>query len=304
MLIPDETDRNQHSNFPSVVWAIDRDLVCVGGRFGDFVCLVHGDKGILVLIVLSPAKTLDFESPLPTRKHSVPAMVGESEQLIEVLATKTPAQIAKLMNLSDKLADLNVERYRTWEPTFTPDQARPAVLAFKGDVYMGMEIERYGERDFTQAQKSLRILSGLHGLLRPLDLIHPYRLEMGTDLKNPRGKNLYEFWGDRITDAINADLADHKPKVLVNLASQEYFGAVQPARVDGRIVSPVFLDEKNGKQKIISFFAKRARGSMASWLILNRVKSLKGLTEFDGMGYAYDPELSTENSPTFTRGEQ
>ncbi len=257
-----------------------------------------------MLLVLSPAKTLDYESPLPTRKHSLPEMVGDSAELIEVLAKKSPDAIGKLMGLSPNLSELNFERYKDWTPEFTPANARPAMLAFKGDVYMGMEVENYTERDFTHAQKTVRILSGLHGVLRPLDLIQPYRLEMGTDLKNPRGKNLYEFWGSQVTDRLNDDLAERNSKVLVNLASKEYFGVVKPKDLNVPIVSPVFLDEKNGKQKIISFFAKRARGSMASWIVHNRVKSAKALTGFDGMGYSYNASLSTPETPTFTRPEQ
>ena len=256
-----------------------------------------------MLIVLSPAKTLDFESKLPTRKTSTPVMVGDSAELIDVLVAKSPHDVASLMSLSSELAELNVERYQNWEPEFTTSNARPAVLAFKGDVYIGMDVSRYSERDFTHAQKTVRILSGLHGVLRPLDLIQPYRLEMGTKLKNSRGRNLYEFWGDKVTDALNADLAERATKVLVNLASNEYFGVVQPERLNASIVSPAFLDEKNGQFKIISFFAKKARGAMASWLVLNRVKTVKGITQFDELGYYYDSQRSTPRRPVFLRPE-
>ncbi|MEE9415918.1 MAG: peroxide stress protein YaaA [Acidimicrobiales bacterium] len=254
-----------------------------------------------MLIVLSPAKTLDFESPLPTRKHSLPDMVDESKTLVGVLAKKSPDELGSLMSLSSNLAELNFERFQDWSSSFDTKNARPAVLAFKGDVYMGMDVGRFSERDFSHAQKTIRILSGLHGVLRPLDLMQPYRLEMGTDLINPRGKNLYQFWGDRVTDRLNTDLSARSSKLLVNLASKEYFGVVQPDRLDARIVSPVFLDEKNGNYKIISFFAKKARGSMASWLVMNRAKSAKSITEFDGMGYRYDPDRSTSSEPTFIR---
>jgi cytoplasmic iron level regulating protein YaaA (DUF328/UPF0246 family) len=256
-----------------------------------------------VLIVLSPAKTLDYESKLPTKKFSVPTMTHDSAELIEVLVTKSPDDIAAMMHLSPALAELNVERYQNWEPEFTSENSRPALLAFKGDVYVGMDLARFGERDFTAAQKRIRILSGLYGVLRPLDLMQPYRLEMGTDLKNPRGKNLYEFWGDKVTDSLNADLAESNSKALVNLASNEYFGAVQPRRVETRIVSPVFLDEKNGNYKIIRFFAKKARGAMASWLVLNRVNSVRAIKEFDAVGYRYDAERSTADKPVFIRPE-
>jgi len=257
-----------------------------------------------VLTVLSPAKTLDYESPLATRKHSTPRMLDRSAELVRVLAARTPEEIGELMQLSPKLAELNFERFQEWSSEMRPDQARAAILAFKGDVYMGMAPENFSERDFTHAQKRLRILSGLHGVLRPLDLIHPYRLEMGSRLENPRGMNLYEFWGNQVTDLLNEDLAKLKPNVLVNLASQEYFGVIQPERLDARIVSPVFLDEKNGKYKVISFFAKRARGAMASWMVTDRVTTAKALTEFTGMGYSYDPERSTADAPTFVRAEQ
>lgn len=256
-----------------------------------------------MLIVLSPAKTLDYESPLPTKKHSTPALMAESKKLVGVLAGKSPDDLANMMSLSPKLAELNFERFQEWNPAFTPKNARPAVLAFKGDVYMGMEPETFSERDFTHAQKTIRILSGLHGVLRPLDLMQPYRLEMGTGLKNPRGKNLYDFWGDRIAKQLNDDLAARKSNLLVNLASIEYFSAVDTSTLDARVIAPKFLDEKNGNYKIISFFAKRARGAMAGWAVRNRVKSAKGLQAFDGMGYAFDPERSTPDQPTFIRAE-
>lgn len=256
-----------------------------------------------MLTVLSPAKTLDFESPLLTQKHSQPSMVAESAKLVKVLAGKSPDEIGELMSLSPKLAELNFERFQEWTTTFEPGSARPAVLAFKGDVYMGMEIDSFNERDFTAAQKSVRILSGLYGVLRPLDLIHPYRLEMGSRLGTDRGGNLYQFWGDQITDALNAEFEQRSPKVLVNLASQEYFSAVQPERLEARIIAPVFLDEKNGNYKIISFFAKRARGAMAAWMVQNRIKSAAALTGFDRMGYRFDPERSSPDAPTFIRPE-
>ena len=254
-----------------------------------------------MLIVLSPAKRLDFESKLPTRKHSLPTMVSESAEIVDVLVEKSPDDIAALMDLSMSLAELNTERYQDWEPRFNRQNSRPALMAFKGDVYVGMDIARYGERDFTHAQKTLRILSGLHGVLRPLDLIQPYRLEMGTSLRTGRGKNLYEFWGEKITDSLNSDLDERSSNVLVNLASVEYFGAVQPERIEARIISPMFLDEVNGRFKIVSFHAKRARGAMASWLILNRVKSVRAIKDFDGLGYHFDPERSEPDRPAFVR---
>jgi len=255
-----------------------------------------------VLILLSPAKRLDFETPLLTRKSSTPSMIDQSSELIDVLVTKSPDDVASLMSLSRDLAELNVERYQNWEPEFTKQNARPALLAFCGDVYVGMDVARYGERDFTHAQKTVRILSGLHGVLRPLDLIQPYRLEMGTKLATDRGRNLYDFWGPRVTDRLNDDIAERGSKLVVNLASNEYFGVVQPERVNARIITPTFLDENaKGEFRIVSFFAKKARGAMASWLVLNRVKSAKGLTEFDDLGYRYDPHRSTPQGPVFVR---
>ena len=256
-----------------------------------------------MLIVISPAKTLDFDSASVTEKHSKPDFLRYSEQLIDVMRDKSPDEISSLMGISSKLADLNYQRYADWHTPFTPANAKQAILAFKGDVYMGLEVGAYSERDFDFAQKHLRILSGLYGLLRPLDLIQPYRLEMGTSVSNPKGKDLYEFWGKRLTNALNCELGHEKPKVLVNLASQEYWGAIQADAIDARIVTPNFKDWKNGKYKFISFHAKKARGMMAKYLIKNRVKSVKQAQAFDAAGYAFNPELSDGDDWIFTRRE-
>jgi cytoplasmic iron level regulating protein YaaA (DUF328/UPF0246 family) len=257
-----------------------------------------------MLILLSPAKSLDYESPLATKKSSVPRLVEESERLVDIMRHKSPAELAEMMKISDELAHLNWERFQEWEPDFDAGAARPAILAFDGDVYRGLGArERFGERDFTYAQRHLRILSGLHGLLRPLDLIHPYRLEMGSRLDTDRGTTLVEFWGDRITRLINEDLESVTPKVVVNLASNEYFQSVDTANLAGRVISPVFKDEKNGTYRIISFFAKAARGEMAAWLLLNRVKTIKGIRGFDVNGYRYDPAQSSPDAPVFLRPE-
>lgn len=257
-----------------------------------------------MLIVVSPAKSLDYESPLPTKKFSEPQLLARSAELVGVMARKSPTELGSLMSISDSLAELNFERFQEWERPFTPTNARPALLAFDGDVYAGLDARNsFDERDFTQAQKTLRILSGLYGVLRPLDLMQPYRLEMGTKLLTPAGGDLYSFWGEEITDVLNADLeASPGARALVNLASKEYFGSVQPDRIDAPIITPGFLDAKNGDYKLISFFAKRARGSMAAWIIRNRVKSVKALERFDGMGYRFDPERSTRQRPVYTRG--
>ena len=254
-----------------------------------------------MLTVLSPAKTLDYESPLPTKKFSTPIMMAETRELVGVMAMKSPVDLKNMMSISDELAYLNHERFQLFEEEFNRHNSRPAVLAFKGDVYQGLDVAQFSERDFTHAQKHLRILSGLYGVLRPLDLMQPYRLEMGTSLKTDRGKDLYGYWGTKITDALNQDLDNYQTRVLVNLASKEYFGSVIPSQLNGRIVSPIFKDFNRDQYRIISFFAKRARGVMAAWMITERIKSVKALKSFTGMGYRYSPDLSTSDCPTFIR---
>lgn len=257
-----------------------------------------------MLIVVSPAKALDFESPLPTRKFSVPENLERSHELVDLMAKKSPDDLSNMMGISPSLAELNFERFQDWSTPFTPDNARPAVLAFNGDTYVGLDAPAsFGERDFTHSQKVLRILSGLHGVLRPLDLIQPYRLEMGSKLEHARGRDLYSYWGDDVTDRLNADLAASPgAKVLVNLASNEYFSVVQPERFDGRIITPTFLDAKgDGDYKQVSFFAKRARGAMAGWIVRERITTAKALTDYDGDGYRYDADRSTDDRPVFVR---
>ncbi len=220
------------------------------------------------------------------------------------MADKTPADLSDLMGISAPLAELNVERFGDFTTPFTPDNAKPAILTFSGDVYAGMEAATFDSRDLTRAQKTVRILSGLYGVLRPLDLMQPYRLEMGTQVANPGGRNLYEYWGSTVTERLNADLADSAgAQVIVNLASNEYYGVVRPDELDAPVISPKFLDEKNGQYKIISFFAKRARGAMAGWLVRNRVNTIAGIRDFDGLGYRLDPERSTKHEPVFIRPE-
>lgn len=254
-----------------------------------------------MIIVLSPAKTLDFESEPVTDKATQPLFPDRARELVDVLADKSPRELSSLMSISDQLAELNFERYQEFEDRFDEDNARAAVLAFKGDVYQGMDIERFGPRDFNYAQNHLRILSGLYGVLRPLDLIQPYRLEMGSKLETPRGDDLYEYWGDAITERLNEDLATARPKALINLASKEYFSAVRPELLDGRVVTPVFKDHKNGEYKVISFYTKHARGVMASWILLNRVDTLQGLEDFAEDGYRYSPDDSTRDEPVYLR---
>jgi len=257
-----------------------------------------------MLTVISPAKTLDYESPLPADlATSRPGFLSDSAELVAVLRDYTPAQVATLMSLSDKLAALNVARFQTWHQEFSEPEARPALFAFKGDVYTGLDVTRLSATELARAQQHLRILSGLYGLLRPLDLMLPYRLEMGTELPNPRGKQLYDFWGERITQALNAALAEQGDDVLINLASNEYFRSVQPKKLNATIYTPQFKDEKNGQYKMISFFAKKARGRMAAWLLQNDVRQPNDLRDFDVDGYAFNSALSSGQTLVFTRRE-
>ena len=256
-----------------------------------------------MLTVLSPAKSLDFESPLTTRKRTEPRLVDESVQLINVMRTKTPADIARLMHISDDLAHLNATRYAQFDPEHTPRNARQAILAFNGDVYLGMDARTFDARDLTEAQKTVRILSGLYGVLRPLDLIQPYRLEMGTRLATERGSSLYDWWGSEVTDLVAEDLAASPgADVLVNLASVEYSTVIDQDRLGARVVTPRFEDlDAKGVPRVVSFFAKRARGAMAAWLVRHRVRTPGKIADFDGLGYRYDEARSTKDRPVFVR---
>ncbi|MGF1713770.1 peroxide stress protein YaaA [Photobacterium chitinilyticum] len=257
-----------------------------------------------MLIVVSPAKTLDYESPLATQNYTQPELTEHSAELIEVCRKLTPVDIASLMKVSDKIAGLNAARFAEWQPEFTSDNARQAILAFKGDVYTGLAAETLSDEGFAYAQQHLRMLSGLYGLLRPLDLMQPYRLEMGTRLANSRGTNLYQFWGDIITDKLNAALAEQGDKLLVNLASNEYFKSVKPKKLDAQLITPVFKDCKNGNYKVISFYAKKARGMMARYILDNKIDSVEGLKQFDVAGYYFVPAESTDKDLVFKRDEQ
>lgn len=256
-----------------------------------------------MLVLLSPAKTLDYESSRVTERFSQPELLSESTRLIAYCRTLTPAQLASLMSISDRLAGLNAARFAEWQPEFDLDNARQAILAFKGDVYTGLAVADFSAEDFEFAQQHLRILSGLYGVLRPLDLMQAYRLEMGTRLANERGKDLYTFWGSIITEHLNLALAEQSTPVVLNLASEEYFKAVKPKELSGRLISPVFEDEKNGKYKIISFHAKKARGMMARFLIKQRIDRPEGVLDFAEQGYHYCPEGSTLERPLFRRAE-
>ena len=257
-----------------------------------------------MLILISPAKTLDYQSPLATTRYTQPMLLEHSQQLIGVARKLSAPQIKALMGISDKLADLNATRFHDWHPDFTPENARQAILAFKGDVYTGLKAETFSEADFDFAQKHLRMLSGLYGVLRPLDLMQPYRLEMGIRLENPRGKDLYQFWGEEITHTLNAALHEQGDDIVVNLASDEYFRSVKPKALKGTIIKPVFLDEKNGKFKVISFYAKKARGLMSRYIIENRLSKPEQLTGFNSEGYFFDAESSSAEELVFKRHEQ
>ncbi|MGL4712785.1 MAG: peroxide stress protein YaaA [Shewanella sp.] len=257
-----------------------------------------------MLILVSPAKTLDFEQPPLTKVHSQPDFLTYSQELIQVCRQLTPSEIATLMKVSDKIAGLNAARFGQWQPDFSLENAKQAIFAFRGDVYTGFDADTLDEDEIAQTQSQLRILSGLYGLLRPLDLIMPYRLEMGTTLSNSKGKNLYEFWGDTLTQAVNEALAENGSDIVVNLASNEYFKAIKHKKLQGQLISPVFKDYKNGQYKVISFFAKRARGLMARYLITNKVNVLDELKAFNDAGYYYSEEQSSPANPTFLREEQ
>ena len=254
-----------------------------------------------MILVLSPAKTLDYDTPIAANKHTLPDFIPRSAELVSVLREMSPAKIASLMDISDTLAHLNVARFAGWRKTFNASNSRQAMLAFDGDVYDGLDARSLNQRQLDWAQKHVRILSGLYGLLRPLDLMQPYRLEMGTKLPTRRGKDLYAFWGSEITQSLNAALADSKAKALVNLASEEYFKSVKPAELAVPVITPVFEDWKNGKYKIISFFAKRARGLMARYAIDHKITKPEGLKAFDTDGYAFDETASDDAIWVFRR---
>jgi uncharacterized protein len=256
-----------------------------------------------MLIFLSPAKSLDYETPPQVTTASQPAFLEQSASLIRQLRQLSPADIANLMDLSDNLALLNFNRYADWSLPFTPANAKQAVLAFDGDVYDGLAAKTLSAADLDFAQQHVRILSGLYGILKPLDLMQPYRLEMGTKFANEGGKDLYAFWGNRLLDAINAELAEMPRPVAVNLASEEYFKAAVGPKINGTVIQPVFEDWKGGKYKIISFYAKRARGLMTRFAVLNRLTDPEGLKAFDLEGYAFAPDVSDDRSWVFRRRE-
>ena len=256
-----------------------------------------------MLLVISPAKNLDYDTPATTERYTQPQHLDHAGQLIQQLRDYSVQDIAELMKLSDKLSALNVARYESWSQPFTTDNAKQAVLAFNGDVYSGLNAEDFSDDELTFAQQHLRILSGLYGVLKPLDLMQPYRLEMGTKLPNSRGKDLYAFWGNVVTDDLNTAMAETDQPVLINLASNEYFKSVKPKELNARLITPVFKDWKNGQYKIISFYAKKARGLMCRYAIKNQITDAEQLKNFDLDGYQYDASLSKDDTWVFTRKE-
>jgi len=257
-----------------------------------------------MLIVLSPAKSLDYKTPAKVKAPTLPEFASESAKLIADLKKLSPQEVADLMGLSDQLAALNVGRYRDWSKKFTEENSKPAIYAFNGDVYDGFDVKTLSAKALDFAQDHIRILSGLYGALRPLDLMQPYRLEMGTSFKNARGKDLYAFWGERVTDSLKQLLECQKNPVLLNLASEEYFKVLQAKDLDCPVISPVFQDAKDGKYKIISFYAKRARGLMARYVAENRITDPADLKGFNLDGYKYVASESRPEKPLFRRPER
>ncbi len=257
-----------------------------------------------MLILISPAKTLDYQSPLATTRYTQPELLEYSQQLIGIARKLTAPQIGKLMSISDKLADLNATRFHDWHPDFTPQNARQAILAFKGDVYTGLQAETLTEDDFDFAQQHLRMLSGLYGVLRPLDLMQPYRTEMGIRLENPRGKRSVPVLGGYHYREAESGAARPGRRYRHQLASDEYFKSVKTPKLQGQLIKPVFLDEKNGKFKVISFYAKKARGLMSRYIIENRLTQPEQLKAFNSEGYFFDADASEKGELVFKRHEQ
>lgn len=257
-----------------------------------------------MLTVISPAKNLDYDSALPTTDFTQPSLQKDMHELAEVCKKLSPMELGSLMSISDKLSGLNAARFQEWSLPFTADNARPAMYAFNGDVYTGLDAYSLTAKQTDEAQQHLRILSGLYGVLRPLDLMQAYRLEMGTKLQNPRGKNLYEFWGGIVTEALNEALAEQGADVLVNLASNEYFKVVKTRELNAQVITPVFKDKKNGQYKVISFFAKKARGMMARYIIESKARDVATLKAFNVAGYEFSESMSDAKQLVFTREEQ
>lgn len=255
-----------------------------------------------MLSVISPAKTLDFENPSMAEKYSHPDFVGESQKIMAKLKKTSKKKIGELMDISKNLVELNYDRYQEWQPDFDKDNSKQALLAFKGDVYLGLNAETLTETQFEYTQDHLRILSGLHGILKPLDLIRPYRLEMGTDLKVGRRNNLYEFWKDKLYKNLNQAIEESGSNELLNLASNEYFNAIDTKKIKARIAKADFKDFKNGEYKVLSFFAKKARGQMARYIVDEQINAIDDIKTFDSDGYSYSEQHSSEDKFVFLRG--
>ena len=266
--------------------------------------IIHFKAEIIMFFVLSPAKNLNEKDPSPVSSFTLPDLLPEAEILMQKLRQLAPQQIAELMHVSDKIALLNAERNAAWHTPFTPENAKQAVFMFNGDVYEGIAADTLKPEQIDYLQQHVRLLSGLYGVLRPLDLMQPYRLEMGTAFANSRGKNLYEFWGDKITDLLNQTLKQAGSDVLINLASQEYFKSVNTKKLNARLITPIFKDEKNGKYKIISFYAKRARGLMVRYAAEHSITEPEILKNFDYEGYSFNEAASNEAEWVFMREEQ
>jgi cytoplasmic iron level regulating protein YaaA (DUF328/UPF0246 family) len=254
-----------------------------------------------MIVVISPAKTLYDRSPIPYERYSDAEFLPEATRIISALKKKKPAQLAQLMGISTKLAELNFHRFQAWSSSFTPQNSWQSVLMFNGDVYQGLRAETFSESEFEMAQQHLRIFSGVYGLLKPLDLIQPYRLEMGTSFGIGGKKNLYEFWQTKLTNRLNQELSQQKEKVLINLASVEYFGAIDTKRLKARVITPLFKEHKSGQYQMVSFFAKRARGLMSRFIIQNQIDNPEDIKAFDSEGYFFNNQLSKEDSWIFTR---
>ena len=254
-----------------------------------------------MIAILSPAKTLDFETHYDVSKFTIPKFLSQSEELIKVLQKYDTPEISNLMGISESLSELNYTRYQSWTKDINLSNSKQAILCFKGGVYVGLDVGSFSDADLTYSQDYLRILSGLHGVLQPLDLIQAHRLEMGTKLETKKGKNLYEFWGKRITQALNASLEDCNSTQNLNLASNEYISSIMPHKIQGNIIDVKFLEYKNNTYKTISFFAKKARGAMASFLIKNKIKNINDLKSFTDLGYSFDPTKSNKDLLVFIR---
>ena len=256
-----------------------------------------------MLTVLSPAKKLSKDCFVKSNRYQKPQFLEESKDLVSRLKKMTPPELMSLMTISENLAELNWERMQKWNEVFNPKNSREAIFSFMGDTYSGLDAYSLTDRDLEFAQKNIRILSGLYGILRPLDLMKPYRLEMGTTFANEKGKNLYEYWDDSLAKSIKKDLRNHRENIVINCASLEYFKAIDYPSLNADIITPHFKDMKNGQYKMISFYAKKARGMMARFIIQNQIESVDDILAFDLGGYSYNASLSVPNQPVFTRSQ-